>query len=266
MVMANAPSRLMSFNGTLSGTPASGGTDRAGAPFLAPGEIHVWTVAIDERKEGTVGSMETLAPAERIRASRFRFAVDAARFIQRRRALRDIVGSYLGIAPADVVFATNQFGKPSVGPSTTCTELSFNASHSGAIALVAVSRSVRIGVDVERLRPDVECLAVATRFFGAGEVASLAALDPADRVAGFFNAWTRKEAVVKALGGGLSIPLDAFEVSLRPGEPPAIVRWDIPGDGGQQWRIHHLAPANGYVGALAADAASCRCRFFDWTD
>jgi 4'-phosphopantetheinyl transferase len=238
---------------------------RAGETCLAPGEIHVWTVAIDEQIEPNVQSMETLAPAERIRASRFRSETDAARFIQRRRALREIVGGYLGTAPRDVVFAANAFGKPSVLPSTRCTDLSFNASHSGAIALVGVSRSVRIGIDVELLRPDIECLAVATRFFGAGEVASLAALGADDRVAAFFNAWTRKEAVVKAVGGGLSIPLDSFEVSLRPREPPSVLRWDIPGGGEKLWRIHHLEPASGYVGALAVDAATHDCRFFDWT-
>jgi len=239
--------------------------EHGGGTSLDRGEIHVWTVALDERMPPTEESMQLLDADERLRASRFRFEVDAARFIQRRRALRAIVGGYLGIAPRDVVFAVDAFGKPSVAASSTCSDLSFNASHSGAIALVAASRAVRIGIDVELLRADVECLAVATRFFAPGEVASLAALGPDDQVAGFFNAWTRKEAVVKAVGGGLSIPLDAFEVSLQPRQPPRILRWDIPDEAERQWRIHHLEPAGGYVGAVAVDDASGDCRFFEWT-
>jgi 4'-phosphopantetheinyl transferase len=251
------------LSGNRSGARPSSG-ERAVPPSLAHGEIHVWTVAIDERMDATAESMETLAPTERIRASRFRHEVDAARFVHRRRALRDILGGYLGTAPQDVAFAANEFGKPSVLPSAACADLSFNASHSAAIALVGVSRSVRIGIDVELLRPDVECLAIATRFFGAGEIAALAALGADDRVAGFFNAWTRKEAVVKAIGGGLSIPLDSFEVSLRPREPASILRWDIPGGEAHRWRLHHLEPATGYLGALAVDDATRGCRFFDW--
>ena len=76
-------------------------------------------------------------------------------------------------------------------------------------------------------------------------------LDPGDRVRGFFNAWTRKEAIVKALGRGLSIPLDSFEVALRPDEPPAVLDWNVPGAAAGRWQLHHLEPRRGYVGALA---------------
>ena len=243
----------------------AGGGDTE-SPCLARDEIHVWTVAIDGRIDAGEERMETLAQAERMRASRFMQEADAARFVQRRRALRAILGRYLGIAPQEVAFAANEFGKPSVLPSRTCDDLSFNASHSGAIALVAVGRSVAIGIDIERMRAEVEGLAIATRFFGANEVAALAGLAPDDRVAGFFNAWTRKEAVVKAVGGGLSIPLDSFEVSLRPREPPSVLRWHSASGGAKPWRIHHLEPAAGYVGALAVDDPTRGCRFLDWVE
>jgi len=248
-----------------SGVAHVGRNDRpARAPHLGLDEIHVWTVVM----EGPMGrcgeGMDTLTPSERAQAARFRSDVDAARFVRRRLALREIVGRYLGIAAGDLVFTANEYGKPSLLPSTARPDLAFNASHSGAIALIAIGRAVRIGVDVERLRPDVEALAIATRFFASEEVASLEALGADDRVAAFFNAWTRKEAVVKALGGGLSIPLDAFAVSVRPREPPAILRWNIASGDEKRWRLHHLDAARGYVGALADDAARV-CRFFDWT-
>lgn len=260
---------MIDRHGTLSEIRSSGACRMAGnsltnVPCLAQDEIHIWTVGIDGQRNGHARRVEMLAPAERSRASCFRSEIDAARFIQRRTALREILGGYLGIASQDVAFTANEFGKPSVFAPKTCTDLSFNASHSGALALIAVSRSGQIGIDVELLRSGVEGRAIAARFFAANEVASLVALRPHDQVEGFFNAWTRKEAIVKALGRGLSIPLDSFEVSLRPREPPAILRWDIPGDGAERWRIHHLEPASGYVGALAVDSATRICRFWSW--
>jgi 4'-phosphopantetheinyl transferase len=233
-------------------------------PDLGQDEIHLWTVEVDARDAEDAGNVEILAPAERARASRFRSEVDRASFMQRRAALRRILAGYLGVEPQDVAFAVNEFGKPSIVAQQASAGLSFNASHSGTVALIAVARLGRIGVDVERLRPFVDAESIATRFFAAGETAALAALRPRDRVEGFFNAWTRKEAVVKALGGGLSIPLDSFEVSLRPREPPEILRWAIPGTALQRWRIHRIEPAVGYVGALAVDREVSVCQCWSW--
>ena len=236
----------------------------AQTPRLVQHEIHIWTVELDRQVHRKARRDDVLAPAERNRAARFRSEVDAHRFVERRTALRKILGGYLGIAPQAVAFDLNEFGKPSVHASNSCADLSFNASHSGTLALIAVSRSVQIGIDVELKRSGVETLAIAARFFAAAELAALAALDSCDLLDGFFNAWTRKEAIVKALGGGLSIPLDAFDVSLRPGEDAAILRWDIAGGGAQRWRMHHLEPASGYVGALAVDSVAHVCRFGNW--
>lgn len=236
----------------------------AGTPGPAQDEIHIWMVELDRKAQRNAQREAMLAPSERVRATRFRSHVDAHRFVERRTALREILGGYLRIAPAAVAFNLNEFGKPSVLASETCTDLSFNTSHSGALALIAVGRSVQLGIDIELQRSGVETLAIAAQFFAAAELASLAALGPHAQIAGFFNAWTRKEAVVKALGGGLSIPLNAFEVSLRPGEDPEILRWDIAGGDARRWRMHHLEPASGYVGALAVDSATHVCRFGNW--
>ena len=234
-------------------------------PVLGPNEIHVWTVDLD-LPASTDGSdpAEILTTAERAQAEQLAAEIDAIRFLRRRAALRTILGAYLAVRGRDIVFAVNAYGKPSVLAPKTAAALTFNASHAASLALIAVGRSLRIGVDVERLRPDIDDEGVAERFFGAKELAELAALEPADRIAGFFNAWTRKEAVVKALGKGLSVPLDSFEVSLRPGEPPAILRWSAAAGAAKGWRLHHLEPAPGYVGALAVDSATARCQCRKW--
>jgi 4'-phosphopantetheinyl transferase len=247
-----------------AGTTLFCGAKSQALPTLGQDEIHLWMVEVDAQDTNDARHVEILAPAERARASRFRSEVDRACFMRRRAALRMILAGYLGVAPRDVAFTVNEFGKPSVVTPRVSAGLSFNASHSGTCAVIAVARSGRIGIDVERLHPLVEAESIAARFFAANEAAALAALHPRDRVEGFFNAWTRKEAVVKALGGGLSIPLDSFEVSLRPGEPPAILRWDIPGTAGNGWRLHHLEPAKGYVGALAVDSLASVCQLQRW--
>ena len=219
---------------------------------LGQNEIHVWVVEVDTQDAEKASNVDILALTESARASRFRSEADRVRFVQRRAALRRILAGYLEVAPQDVAFTVNEFGKPSVAPEASA-GVFFNASHSENVAMIAVGRSDRIGIDVERLRPLPEAESIASRFFAEGEAAELAALHPRDRVVGFFNAWTRKEAVVKALGGGLSIPLHSFEVSLRPQEPPEILRWDVPGAGLQRWRIHHIEPVAGYIAAVAAD-------------
>jgi 4'-phosphopantetheinyl transferase len=231
-------------------------TGPAVLPALGNDEIQIWIVEVGAPDVDNARHAEILAPAERTRAARFRSESDRDCFIQRRAALRMILAGYLGVAPRDVAFTANEFGKPSVVAPPASAGLSFNASHSGTVAAIAVARAGRIGIDVERLRPMADAASIAARFFAAAEAAALAALEPHDRVEGFFNAWTRKEAVVKAVGRGLLIPLDAFEVSLRPREPPAILRWDIPDAAPRQWRIHHIEPAAGYVGALVVDRAA----------
>jgi len=224
-------------------------------PRLGATELHVWVVEGAAPISGDLATVEILSPAERTRASKFRSDVDRTRFLQRRAALRVILAEYLGVTPREVEYSVNEFGKPAVIAPQALAGLSFNTSHSEAVSLIAVARSGRIGVDVEQLRPLVEAESIASHFFAANEAAAFTALEPRDRVEGFFNAWTRKESIVKAVGSGLSIPLDTFEVSLRPGEPPAILRWDIPDSTPQRWCLHHLEPVPGYVGALAVDRA-----------
>lgn len=229
----------------------------ASPPALGEAEVHVWTVNLEVVETGRFDDPRVLAPTEHDRAARFKSPIDRQRFVQRRCILREVLAAYLGIASRDLAFSANSFGKPSIVAGRTGCGLSFNASNSGALVAIAVARCGCIGIDIERLRSLDDADQLASQFFAPAEAAALAALGPQDRVAGFFNAWTRKEALVKGLGRGLSIPLDSFEVTLRPGEPAAILRWEIPGASSQPWHLHHFEPCVGYAGALAADFEVC---------
>jgi 4'-phosphopantetheinyl transferase len=199
----------------------------------AAGEIHVWRVdlmlppAALDRFEGL------LSTDERARANRFHFDRDRRRYIAARGALRTILAPYAGIAPGDVRFEYAAHGKPELsGPEP----LSFNVSHSGELALVAVAGAGAIGVDLEAIRELDDRDGIAARFFSAVECASLRALPESMRTRAFFACWTRKEAFVKAIGEGLSHPLDTFDVTFAPdaeprlriaGQPAESARWSV---------------------------------------
>jgi 4'-phosphopantetheinyl transferase len=161
-------------------------------------------------------------------------------------------------------FAYGPKGKPDLAPGSAVGGIRFNVAHAGGLALVAVTRGREVGVDLEQVR-DVDVEGIAERFFSAREVAALRRLPPAIRAEAFFRCWTRKEAYVKATGDGLSAGLEQFDVSLLPGDPAAMLahRGD-PSEVGR-WSLRDLAPAPGYVGALAVEGRGYRARWRDWS-
>ena len=142
--------------------------------------------------------------------------------------------------------------------------LEFNLSHSGDFALIAVTQAHKVGVDVECIRSDIELESMARRFFSPIEVSELMSLLADQRLVGFFNCWTRKEAYIKAHGLGLSLPLDSFDVSLTPGEP-AILRATRPdAEEAARWTIIPLEVAPGYSAAVSFLGKDLDLRLWDW--
>jgi 4'-phosphopantetheinyl transferase len=137
-------------------------------------------------------------------------------------------------------------------------------SDSHGLAIYAVARGRQVGIDLERLRPDVPCERMAKRFFAEAEVNALLALPANQRQEGFFNCWTRKEAYLKAIGKGLSFPLKDVVVSLAPGEPAAILA--VRGDPAEtrRWSLRALHPDPAYSAALAVEGDECRIKFWEW--
>ncbi|MDB5738538.1 MAG: 4-phosphopantetheinyl transferase superfamily protein [Sphingomonas bacterium] len=207
--------------------------------------IDVWLIALDVAPTEIAALAPLLDEEERTQAERFRHAQDRTRFIARRGRLRQLLATYLGRPPA---FDRNAYGKPSVRGGG---DLRFNVSHSDGLALCVVGE-VELGCDIERRNPALADPDVAERLFAPGEWRCFAALPEDQRIEGFFNCWTRKEAFIKAIGLGVSHPLDSFEVSLAPGDTPALL------GGGEGWSIASFEAAPGYQAALvtAGDAAS----------
>ncbi len=222
-------------------------------------EIHVWRVALEMDPSYLEKLQETLAPDEKARAAQFHFPKDRRHFIAARGALRDILARYLHQEPAHLQFRYGAAGKPALTGSSEGRDLHFNLSHSDELALYAVTRAGEIGIDVERIRPEVIEERVAERFFSAQEVSALRGLPKCFQPEAFFNCWTRKEAYVKARGDGLRIPLDSFDVSLIPGAPAAFLR-----GAESRWSLQALLPGPDYAAAVAAEGHDRHMRLWQW--
>lgn len=215
---------------------------------LSHNAVHVWRAPLNVGAN-RLGVLEPLlASDERDRAARYRSSHDRHQFIAARGQLRLILSRYLGGEPEAITFRYGAQGKPEVAA------LQFNVSHAGELALFAVARSRRVGIDVEKIRalPDADRL--VDRFFSDHEAAVYRALPVEDRREAFVTCWTRKEAFVKALGEGLSYPLDAFDVSVRPDQPASLLALRGDPSATAQWRLQALPIAEGYTATIAAES------------
>lgn len=223
----------------------------------------MWVVPLDPPEAEVAALAGLLSPDEAARAARFRFERHRRRYAVGRGALRTLLGRYLGVPPRTVAFAYGAKGKPFLGEPSGA-PLHFNLSNSEELALVAFCRDAEIGADVERLRPMPDGLDIAERFFSAGERRTLAAQPPEERDRGFFRCWTRKEAYLKAVGDGITAPLDAFDVTLTPDEPARMLSIDGDAARGAAWELVHVEPADGYLGALALPSRPGGWRLRGW--
>jgi 4'-phosphopantetheinyl transferase len=221
-------------------------------PPLEEGAVHVYQVSLDPSEVPLSRLEPILAPDEREWARRLRFDRDRARYIVGRLWLRWLLSVHVDARPAEMRFRSGEHGKPALAPPHDDGGLHFSASYSGDIALFALARNIEVGVDVERVRADVDVEQIAASFFARDEREALNRLAPGARVRAFFTCWTRKEAYVKALGTGLSLPLDSFDVA--PGLDGGAVseQWSIMGPAGE-WSVRDVEVEAGYAAAIAVE-------------
>jgi 4'-phosphopantetheinyl transferase len=201
---------------------------------LERGEIHLWTASLDAPADCVAAMRGLLSDDELERAGRFHFEKDRTAFILARGFLRTMLRRYLS---GEVRFVYGPHGKPALdhaGPG-------FNLSHTGGLVLLGLVLESEIGVDVERIRPIENRDAIAERYFSPSEYGQVLS----DEV--FFQCWTRKEAYIKAVGGGLSIPLKSINT-----------------DG---WSVIDLHTPAGYAGAVAVEDGpwTLRTHEFNWS-
>ncbi|WP_341731080.1 4'-phosphopantetheinyl transferase superfamily protein [Microcoleus sp. EPA2] len=236
-------------------------------------DIHIWRVNLDRPPSPIQNLAQTLCDSELQRAERFRFDRDKNHFIVGRGALRAILSRYLKVDPNLVEFSYGPCGKPEIAANLDST-LSFNLSHSQGLALYALTRSRQIGVDIEKIRPVPQMESIAERFFSPQENTAFKTVSAEEKLAAFFNCWTRKEAYIKAIGDGLSFPLHRFSVSLTPGEPARLldVELDALGDSfaartaPNLWYLKALIPAPNYLAAIAVETGGTQLTCHHWLE
>lgn len=228
---------------------------------LHPDEIHVWHASLEMPDAALAPAQATLDQHELARAERLRSPHDRRRFVAAHGALRAILAGYLGGQPNALRFQNGPRGKPHLLDEPS---LRFNLSHSGECALVAVAWEREVGIDIEQIRPERAGMAIAERFFSPYEAAILRGLPDGERIAAFFRCWTRKESYIKARGDGFGLPLDAFDVALAPGEPPALLRTRHDPDDAARWTLRDVPVGDDYGAALAVQGSGWRLILRRW--
>jgi 4'-phosphopantetheinyl transferase len=231
---------------------------------LSSDDVDVWRATLNQSLAHVHQFVQTLSDDERRRAERFRFEQDRRRFIVGRGILRTILGCYLNIEPDQLEFRYTPEGKPYLAEGRADPDLRFNLTHSEEFALFAFGRGREVGIDLERVRPDVEYEEIARRYFSQQETAFLMALPQRSRQIAFFTGWTRKEAYIKARGEGLSLPLGSFDVSLVPGKPAELLKVREKPPEVRRWLLRELNLGPGYIAALAVEGDGWRLACWDY--
>lgn len=220
--------------------------------LLSENEIHLWRARLDCPHEDLERFRTCLSPDEREKASSFYFEQHRDHYAAGRGILRDLLSRYLGIAATEIRFGYNDFGKPAVNG------LQFNLAHSHDLALYAFSLKHQLGVDLEKMRPELANEEIADRFFSREEARAL----KNSGIEGFFRCWTRKEAFVKAHGKGLSLPLDKFTVDV--GKTARLLTVESDPTEVNRWAMYSLDAGAGYAAALAAEGKNHVLKYWDW--
>jgi 4'-phosphopantetheinyl transferase len=205
-----------------------------------------------------------LTAEEQAVAARFRFARDRVRFVSARGQLRQLLGHYTAQRPQDLDFRLGVNGKPAVVSTNGGRPIEFNLSHSEDQAMVAIAWEFAVGIDIEKIRPAIVTAELAVAVFSRCELAAMAELPEQRRVAAFFKSWTSKEAYVKGLGVGLSMPLQDFDVCADPDQPPRLLRPYQGSEMFRSWSLHSIEAPSGYAAALATAVAPEEIIRYDW--
>lgn len=236
----------------------------APTPVLAvPGRerMDVWRVELPRQMTGQ-SWRRILAEEELMRAGRFAFEKDRAAYITTRRTLRTLLGRYLQIAPQEIRFVYSAFGKPALDPRCHDAALRFNVSHSHRFALLAFSSDADLGVDIEYGR-GIQAADFAPMVCSTAELAALDRLPAVDYDPAFARLWTHKEALVKAIGCGLSLSLPAIEFAFTPAGSLQLVQ-GIPEIGSiSEWSFYEPNAHPDYACALAVRSERIDVKLWD---
>ena len=223
---------------------------------LNGGEIQVWC-ALYSKLDTKLGNMiQLLSDDELSKADKYHLERDRKHFILRHGLLRQLLAHYLKTKADQLAFQRNDYGKPFLKTNSEEHLLFFNLAHSLDLALFVFSRDFEIGIDVEHVHPISDMNRIVYRFFSSPERSEFDLLPTDKRLCAFFRGWTCKEAVLKAIGKGLSNGLDDFSVTLDPDKRARVRDIDSQSIKAHDWSLETAEPIADYVSAVAVKNGS----------
>lgn len=231
---------------------------------LAHDEVHIWRIDLVNHEETIQRCRSVLSSDEVERADHFYFERDRRRFTVARAATREILSRYTGVAPMRVSFSPGPKGRPELSGGLEKSGIRFNLSHSSELAILAVTHGLAVGVDIEWINADFATDDIAERFFSATEVQTLRSIPSSQRAEAFFSCWTRKEAYIKALGEGFSVPLDSFAVAFAPGVAAALLEVKVDPEDPGRWTMYDIEVSEDYKAALVVQGKEHQLKQMEW--
>jgi 4'-phosphopantetheinyl transferase len=226
---------------------------------LGPDAVHLWCASLELPMSKIEAFEKTLSQTERKKAADLCSCQLRRHFIASHGLMRAILSRYVTATPSELEFANDPHGKPRL--QGVAQAPSFNMAHSGELVIYAISARSEVGVDVERIRSLEHISLIASQFFSPREQAALHALSEADQLYGFFDYWTRKEALIKAFGGTPPDLEKCMETSTnRIGRPSAAQEIH------HRWSLRSISPAPGYIAAVAVDSPTPHFCYWRWPD
>ena len=205
---------------------------------ISTNDVHIWTIPLTEWSSHE--SLFLLNSDEKQRAYRYRFEEHKRQFVNARAGLKRILSYYLALAPETIQLDYTAHAKPFLKSNA----LQFNLSHSDELALCAISQTMKLGIDIEKIKT-LDYIGIANRFFSESENTALSTLPEDKQLNSFFQLWTSKEAVLKAMGTGLHLPLSYFSLPLQ----KKIHTLNIDN---QHWSVYPLETSEKYCATLAS--------------
>lgn len=232
-------------------------------PLLEEGEVQVWRLELDSGNSLLAASMPFLTVEEQARAERRRAGRVREEFAVGRACLRILLGNVLTVEPLSITLEEGPYGKPVTYMDGR--NIFFNVTHSRGVILVALSGCGDVGIDVERIDPSTDIMEIAESAFHPDEVGLLRSIDsPETRRLAFYHCWTQKEAIIKADGRGLSLPLSCFKVPFLPSTGLSVEIEEPSGAQGKRYLLSDIPLEEGIVGAIATDSHNCRISWLNF--
>jgi 4'-phosphopantetheinyl transferase len=225
---------------------------------------HIWRASLDLNDSLLKKLFITLSTEERRRSEKYHYRRDQRYFIAARGILRNILSRYLRTEPEEIVFSYGPHGKPFLSDPFKNKKISFNLSHAQNLAMYAVTINRRLGIDIEYVQQEFQWKEIVERFFSPDEHAELCNLPEKERCRTFFSYWTRKEAVLKAIGTGLSNGIKEMNVAPKTLSSACLSKAGYPQSISNVWELIDLDPGPGFAGALAVEGEDLGIKCWQW--